>query len=92
MSYSFYIQKDGQELGPYSAYEILKLKLADNIMISEESMGEWLPAANYDFKDMARKELREKLNSSEILKKLQSSEKTSDVSIEIPIERFIRYD
>lgn len=55
---------DGQEFGPYSASEILKLEITDDILVTEKSMSEWLPAVKFDFKDMARKELIENLQSS----------------------------
>lgn len=54
---------DGDIFGPYSAKEILSLDLLPNIMVSEASMDSWLPASEFDFADIARKELLEKLQA-----------------------------
>lgn len=55
--YKFYVEMDGQVFGPYSARQIRALELLDDILVTEESMnGQWLPAGNFDFDDMVRKE------------------------------------
>lgn len=48
---------DGETFGPYSAKEVRDLQLMDDILVTEESMNEWLPAGRFDFDDMVRKEL-----------------------------------
>lgn len=57
MDYKFYIRMDGETYGPYSAKEIKELQLMDDILVTEESMSEWLPAGRFDFDDMVNKEL-----------------------------------
>lgn len=56
MEYKFYVKMDGETFGPYSAREIRDLQLMDDILVTEESMDEWLPAGRFDFDDMVRKE------------------------------------
>lgn len=58
MEYKFYVQMDGKTFGPYSAKEVRELQLMDDILVTEESMSEWLPAGRFDFDDMVKKELR----------------------------------
>lgn len=48
---------DGETYGPYSAKEVRDLQLMDDILVTEESMNEWLPANRFNFDDMVRKEL-----------------------------------
>lgn len=48
---------DGETYGPYSAKEVKDLQLMDDILVTEESMSEWLPAGRFDFDDMVKKEL-----------------------------------
>lgn len=62
MKYKFYIQMDGETYGPYSAKEVRDLQLMDDILVTEESMNEWLPAGRFDFDDMVIKELEEFVN------------------------------
>lgn len=57
MEYKFYVKMDGDTYGPYSAKEVRDLHLMDDILVTEESMNEWLPAGRFDFEDMVRKEL-----------------------------------
>lgn len=57
MEYKFYVKMDGETFGPYSAREIRDLQLMEDILVTEESMDEWLPAGRFDFDDMVRKEL-----------------------------------
>lgn len=53
---------DGDTFGPYTAKQIQELQLMDDILVTEESMNEWLPASRFDFNDMAKKELNELLS------------------------------
>ena len=53
---------DGDTFGPYTAKQIQELQLMDDILVTEESMNEWLPAGRFDFNDMAKKELNELLS------------------------------
>lgn len=62
MMYKFYVKMDGETFGPYSAKEVRDLQLLDDIMVTEESMSEWLPACNFDFDDMVRKEFASMIN------------------------------
>lgn len=62
MQYKFYVQMDGETFGPYSAREVRDLQLMDDILVTEESMNEWLPACRFDFDDMVRKELGSYIN------------------------------
>lgn len=57
MEYKFYVKMDGETYGPYSAKEVRDLQLMDDILVTEESMNEWLPAGRLDFDDMVKKEL-----------------------------------
>ena len=61
--YQFYVKIDDDTFGPYTAKEILVLELLDDVMVTEESMnGEWLPAKDFDFEDMYRKEVSAYIN------------------------------
>lgn len=62
MKYKFYIKVEEETYGPYSAREVRDLQLMDDILVTEESMSEWLPAGRFDFDDMARKELETLVN------------------------------
>ena len=62
MEYKFYVKMDGETYGPYSAKEIRDLQLMDDILVTEESMNEWLPAGRFDFDDMVKKELGASVN------------------------------
>lgn len=62
MGYKFYVQMDGETYGPYTAKEIRDLQLMDDILVTEESMSEWLPAGRFDFDDMVMKELGASIN------------------------------
>ena len=53
---------DGDTFGPYTAKQIQELQLMDDILVTEESMNEWLPAGRFDFNDMVKKELNELLS------------------------------
>lgn len=57
MEYKFYVKMDGDTFGPYSAKEVRDLQLMDDILVTEESMSEWLPAGHLNFDDMVKKEL-----------------------------------
>lgn len=60
--YKFYVKMDGDTFGPYTAKQIQELQLMDDILVTEESMNEWLPAGRFDFNDMVKKELNELLS------------------------------
>ena len=60
--YKFYVKMDGDTFGPYTAKQIQELQLTDDILVTEESMNEWLPAGRFDFNDMVKKELNELLS------------------------------
>ena len=60
--HKFYVKMDGDTFGPYTAKQIQELQLMDDILVTEESMNEWLPAGRFDFNDMAKKELNELLS------------------------------
>src|SRR5574344_1949008 len=61
--FEFYVEMDGAKYGPYSAKEILELKLLDNTMVTEKRMdGLWRPAKDFDFNDMYRQELSAFIN------------------------------
>lgn len=62
MEYKFYVKMDGETYGPYSAKEVRDLQLMDDILVTEESMNEWLPAGRFDFDDMVKKELGASVN------------------------------
>lgn len=62
MEYKFYVKMDGETYGPYSAKEVRDLQLMDDILVTEESMDEWLPANHFDFDDMVQKELGASVN------------------------------
>ena len=62
MEYKFYVKMDGDTFGPYSAREVRDLQLMDDILVTEESMNEWLPAGRFDFDDMVKKELGAAVN------------------------------
>lgn len=62
MEYKFYVKMDGGIYGPYSAKEVRDLQLMDDILVTEESMSEWLPAGRFDFDDMVEKELGASVN------------------------------
>ena len=62
MGYKFYVQMEGETYGPYTAKEIRDLQLMDDILVTEESMSEWLPAGRFDFDDMVMKELGASIN------------------------------
>lgn len=62
MQYKFYVKMDEETFGPYSAKEVRDLQLMDDILVTEESMSEWLPAGRFDFDDMVKKELGSSVN------------------------------
>lgn len=64
MNYKFYVKMDGEIFGPYSAKEIRDLELLDDILVTEASMNEWLPAGRFDFDDMVKKELGASVNDN----------------------------
>lgn len=51
-----------ETFGPYSAKEVRDLQLMDDILVTEDSMSEWLPAGRFDFDDMVKKELGASVN------------------------------
>lgn len=66
MTYKFYIRLDGEIFGPYSAKGMNELDLLPDIMVTEINMNEWQPAENFDFADLAKQEMIEKLKSTQI--------------------------
>jgi hypothetical protein len=70
MKYKFYIKVEEATYGPYSAREVRDLQLMDDILVTEESISEWLPAGRFDFDDMARKELETLVNEDGTINKV----------------------
>ena len=64
---------DGDTFGPYSAREIRDLQLMDDILVTEESMSDWLPAGRFDFDDMVRKELQACVNDDGTINRTPNS-------------------
>ncbi len=64
MAYKFYIRMDGDIFGPYSAKGIMELDLLPDIMVTEASIDTWQPAENFDFANLAKKEVLERLKST----------------------------
>ena len=57
MNYKFYVQMDGEGYGPYSVQELMGLGVTDDTLLTEEGMnGQWVPAREFDFEEMLRKE------------------------------------
>lgn len=73
MEYKFYVQMDGETFGPYSAREVRDLQLMDDILVTEESMNEWLPASRFDFEDMVKKELGGFVNEDGTINRYRTS-------------------
>ena len=48
---------DEDVFGPYSAKEVISLDLPNDVLVKEESIGEWHPANHYDFIDLYGREL-----------------------------------
>ena len=62
--YKFYIKMDGDIFGPYSAKGMMELDLLPDIMVTEASIDIWQPAENFDFANLAKKEVLERLKST----------------------------
>lgn len=62
--YRFYIRMDGDVFGPYSAKGMMELDLLPDIMVTEASIDTWQPAENFDFANLAKKEVLERLKST----------------------------
>lgn len=62
--YKFYIRMDGDIFGPYSAKGMMELDLLPDIMVTEASIDTWQPAENFDFANLAKKEVLERLKST----------------------------
>lgn len=73
MEYKFYVKMDGDTFGPYTAKEVRDLQLLDDVLVTEESMNEWLPACRFDFDDMVRKELSAYVNEDGTINRPPSS-------------------
>lgn len=51
--YRFYVKRDGKVSGPYSAREISKLDIPDDVLVREENIDKWYPARFYNFRALA---------------------------------------
>lgn len=60
----YYIRIDGKTFGPYTAKVMMELGLTPDIMVTEGSKDAWQPASNFDFGQLAKQEILEKLNST----------------------------
>lgn len=51
--FHFFIEKDGETLGPYSAKDMQKMQLSDDVWVTEDSLnGEWRMASEFDFDEL----------------------------------------
>lgn len=57
----YYIRMDGDVFGPYTAKGMMELDLTPDIMVTEESIDIWQPANKFDFFQLAKQEVLEKL-------------------------------
>lgn len=55
---------DGDVFGPYSAKGMMELDLLPDIMVTEVCMDIWKPAENFDFVQLAKQEVLERLKST----------------------------
>ncbi len=62
--YKFYIRMDGDIFGPYSAKGMMELEMLPDIMVTEVSIDVWQPAGNFDFANLAKHEVLERLKSA----------------------------
>lgn len=62
--YKFYIRMDGEMFGPYSAKGMMELDMLPDIMVTEASIDTWQPAGNFDFANLAKQEVLERLKST----------------------------
>lgn len=60
----YYIRMDGDVFGPYTAKGMMELDLTPDIMVTEESIDIWQPANKFDFFQLAKQELLEKLKTA----------------------------
>lgn len=60
----YYICIDGKTFGPYTAKVMMELDLTPDIMVTDGSKDAWQPASNFDFGQLAKQEILEKLNST----------------------------
>ena len=73
MAYKFYIRMDGEIYGPYSAKGMLDLGVLPDIMVTEISLNVWQTADNFNFQDLAKKEMLEKLKATAATDEVASS-------------------
>lgn len=55
---------DGDVFGPYSAKSMMELDVLPDIMVTEVSIDTWQPAENFDFAQLAKQEVLERLKST----------------------------
>ena len=55
---------DGEIFGPYSAKGMMELNVLPDIMVTEASIDTWQPAGNFDFANLAKQEVLERLKSA----------------------------
>lgn len=55
---------DGDVFGPYSAKGMMELDLLPDIMVTEDSIDTWQPAANFDFPQLAKLDVLERLKTT----------------------------
>ena len=75
--HKFYIRMDGDIFGPYTAKGMVELNVMPDIMVTEDSIDTWLPAANFDFTQLAKQEILERIKSTPTVENPQQ-----DLSIE----------
>ena len=59
--HKFYIRMDGDIFGPYTAKGMVELNVMPDIMVTEDSIDTWQPAANFDFTQLAKQEILERI-------------------------------
>lgn len=64
---------DGEIYGPYSAKGMLDLGVLPDIMVTEISLNVWQTADNFNFQDLAKKEMLEKLKATAATDEVASS-------------------
>lgn len=69
--HKFYIRMDGDIFGPYTAKGMKELDVMPDIMVTEDSIDTWQPAANFDFDQLAKQEILEKLKSTPTVENIQ---------------------
>ena len=62
----YYIRMDGDVFGPYTAKGMMELDLTPDIMVTEESIDIWQPANKFDFFQLAKQEVLEKLKTTPV--------------------------